>query len=129
MTTRVRNGLLGLASLVLGAAMIGIICLDPDGILAPGIFGPLAIDVTICFAIGVLSNRAVWRFLAWPITPVAVAYLSSAPYLGQSGEAGGWAGLAYIYLLITGVVASGLACIAGYYGRLGIRERLSANHP
>ena len=121
MTTRVRNLLLITAFCILGSALIWIFTLDPDGFFVLGIYIPMMIDAGLGFSVGLLSNRAVWRFLAWPVIPVGVVYvynLTCAPGVGASAESRGGFGLALIYLVVTGMVMSGLACILGYYARV-----------
>ena len=122
MTTRVRNSLLGVALIFLGAATLGIICLDPDGFFTPGIFLPLMIDAALGFCAGWVSNRAAWRFLAWPLLPVSVVcciiFLTLDERNDHPGHPAGLAGLAYIYLLVAGMAMTGLALILGYYVRL-----------
>jgi len=106
--------------------MMVVICLDPDGFLAPGIFFPLMADVGLCFLVSFLSKRAIWRFLASAIIPVVVALSFGIYFSDSSGEAGGWAFLAAIYLLVAGAVAGGLAGILGYFTNLARMSKMSS---
>jgi len=101
MTTRFRNRFLGAASFILGVSLLGIISVDPDAMNSPEIFVPLIIDA-------VLGLSAVVFFYKQMLSP--------GPAAGS--ESNGFFALALIYLLIVGLIISGLACIIGYGIRL-----------
>ena len=75
---------------------------------------PIALDLTVGFAMGVLLRRAGFRYLGWFIPPLLIAILAAGPHalFAESGEAHGWASFALIWL-----VASGVGIISGYFVR------------
>ena len=80
----------------------------------PKMYWSLLVAVVSAFVISVGVQRTRWRLMSCLAIPIILAGIAYGVHIFDSGEAGGWALLFFLYLLIAALLACLTGSAAGY---------------